>query len=60
MNRTERDEPHETPTICPFCRSTKLVATGKSVSDSTYWRCETCGELWNPSRSQVAPRRRSW
>ena len=59
MNQSERTEPREPPTICPFCRSAKLVAAGKSVSDSTYWRCETCGEMWNPSRSEM-PRRRHW
>jgi transposase-like protein len=59
MNQSESREPRETPTVCPFCRSSKIVATGKSESESTYWRCETCAELWNPSRAQVS-RRRPW
>ena len=59
MNQTQSAEPREVPTNCPFCRSAKIVATGKSITESTYWRCETCAELWNPARAQV-PRRRTW
>jgi len=60
MNPNDRTVPSEPPKACPFCRSAQVVATGKSVSDATYWRCEACGELWNPSRAEQLPRRRAW
>ena len=45
---------------CPFCRSPRVATTGKAESSSTYWRCEACGEIWNPTR-QTAPRNhRGW
>jgi transposase-like protein len=48
------------PTACPFCSSTKLVTTSKVVTDATYWRCEGCGQIWNPSRLDVRPHRNRW
>jgi ribosomal protein L37AE/L43A len=38
------------PTRCPFCQSNAVSATGQKVTESTYWRCEMCGQLWNPGR----------
>ena len=38
------------PTSCPFCRSLHLTTTSKTIDESTYWRCVTCGEIWNPGR----------
>jgi len=38
------------PAACPFCRSEKISTASKAVSDATYWRCEQCGQIWNPSR----------
>jgi transposase-like protein len=35
---------------CPVCRSDQVSTTSKTVSDATYWRCHTCGEIWNQSR----------
>jgi len=40
------------PTACPFCRSKDLKTTSKVINESTYWRCVTCGEIWNPGRLQ--------
>lgn len=60
MNPNDRPVPSEPPKFCPFCRSMKVVATGKSVSEATYWRCESCSEMWNPSRAEQLPRRRTW
>jgi transposase-like protein len=42
--------------LCPFCRSEQVTTTSKSVSDSTYWRCHGCGQIWNPSRLHSLPR----
>jgi ribosomal protein L37AE/L43A len=47
--------PPPAPPACPFCRSTRVTTTSKLVTDSTYWRCEACGQIWNPARL-VAPR----
>jgi uncharacterized Zn finger protein len=49
-----------TITDCPFCRSTSVATTHKTLTASTYWRCLTCGEVWNPSRPVVPPRRMTW
>ena len=37
------------PSVCPFCQSTAVTAPPKHDS-STYWRCGTCGEMWNAAR----------
>ena len=48
-----RDKPL-TPAACPVCRSTDLKTTSKTVDEATYWRCATCGEVWNAGRRRDA------
>ena len=43
-----------TPARCPSCRSLDLVTTSKSVTADAYWRCCTCGEVWNAGRTRIA------
>jgi transposase-like protein len=38
------------PAACPFCQSAQIGTTSKVVSDLTYWRCGTCGQIWNQLR----------
>jgi transposase-like protein len=38
------------PARCPVCRGTNLTTTSKTIDASTYWRCITCGEVWNLQR----------
>jgi ribosomal protein L37AE/L43A len=38
------------PSECPFCRSHDVGATGRKITVDTYWRCHTCGQIWNPVR----------
>jgi transposase-like protein len=38
------------PKTCPACRSTDLEHASKTVTESTYWRCGRCGEIWNIGR----------
>lgn len=38
------------PTTCPACRSTSISTTAKNPDVSSYWRCGSCGEIWNVSR----------
>jgi transposase-like protein len=40
------------PPVCPTCGSKKVSTTSKRVDASTYWRCGTCGEIWNVERSR--------
>jgi hypothetical protein len=47
------------PTSCAFCGSGKIATTGKSTSVAAYWRCHTCGQIWNPARL-VAPAPPRW
>jgi len=39
------------PATCPFCRSSSIVTKAKSPDADSYWRCMTCGEIWNGTRS---------
>ena len=38
------------PTTCPACRSTSIGTSAKNPDVSSYWRCGSCGEIWNASR----------
>jgi transposase-like protein len=40
----------EKPPPCPFCRSQNVGTTSKVISVATYWRCGSCGQIWNQSR----------
>ena len=35
---------------CPTCRSSSIVTTSKIPDADSYWRCTSCGEVWNDSR----------
>jgi transposase-like protein len=47
-------------TKCPFCESQSVTTTGNALLSSTYWRCQACGEIWNPARQAPAAGRRRW
>jgi len=44
------------PGSCPACKSTDLATTSKTIDEATYWRCRTCGEVWNASRRKETER----
>jgi transposase-like protein len=49
------------PKACPACKSKDLTTTTKAVTAASYWRCLTCGEVWNEERlgaHRYAPPRR--
>lgn len=46
------------PAKCPACNSRDLVTTSKVVDAASYWRCVTCGEVWNAERQRAAGRYR--
>jgi len=48
------------PARCPFCESTRIQTTGDAGSNATYWRCDACGEIWNPMRQARPIRHRGW
>jgi transcription elongation factor Elf1 len=54
--------PTPSVTACPFCQSERVSTTSKTLTSSTYWRCHSCGEIWNPGRAAAAPpfRRSAW
>jgi transposase-like protein len=37
-------------THCPFCHSDRVANASKSTTPDSYWRCQGCGEMWNPGR----------
>jgi transposase-like protein len=50
-----------TPTQCPACQSRKITTTARNPNEHSYWRCDSCGEVWNVARRKIAqPRLRSW
>lgn len=52
------DTTESAPATCPFCRSRDVVTTSKHVTAEVYWRCQTCGQIWNPTRLKMFPVRR--
>ncbi len=44
------------PAACPTCKSKELTTVSKTVTAATYWRCTTCGEVWNPERLETGSR----
>jgi transposase-like protein len=46
-----------TPPTCPFCRSHEVTTTSTSTDEGVYWRCHTCGQIWNPARLLAFKRR---
>lgn len=41
---------------CPSCNSRDVVTTSKIVDASSYWRCRSCGEVWNVARHRDGDR----
>ncbi len=51
--------PHDAealPETCPSCASTAIVSAAKAPSPNGYWRCTSCGDIWNPARAVPAAR----
>jgi predicted Zn finger-like uncharacterized protein len=44
--------PHAGPASCPACASSSILTTAKIPDADSYWRCTSCGEVWNNSRRQ--------
>ena len=38
---------------CPTC-SAQVAAVPAAKADTTYLRCQACGDVWNPSRRVAA------
>ena len=47
--------PKTAPESCPSCKSSTIVTTAKIPDADSYWRCTSCGEVWNDSRRQTSP-----
>lgn len=55
MEHSATSPAYVTPDSCPTCRRTSIVTTAKVPDAQTYWRCTTCGAVWNSSRVQTQP-----
>ncbi len=44
------------PLRCPTCRSQDVRTASKVINTETYWRCDSCGEVWNVGRRREASR----
>lgn len=49
-DRGRPDPPPAAPSACPACRSSDITTMSKVVTPESYWRCRTCGEVWNVAR----------
>jgi hypothetical protein len=47
----------ESPPACPKCASKDTNSAAKRPSAQSYWRCLSCGEVWNPSLLKAGPQR---
>jgi transposase-like protein len=43
------------PTACPACQSSSITTTARNPDENAYWRCGSCGEIWNASRREARP-----
>jgi len=46
----------EPPARCPHCGGREITTTSKVIDPTTYWRCLTCGEVWNVDRHHIGRR----
>jgi ribosomal protein L37AE/L43A len=62
IDRSTKPETATRPEACPFCQSKAVGTLAKVITPSTYWRCQACGEVWNPARLESVRYgyRRSW
>ena len=49
----------KTPSACPACGSRDMTTTSKAVTVESYWRCVSCGEVWNQNRRETTNAGRS-
>ena len=56
----EESAPLVKPTTCPFCGSSHIAAASEKIDASTYWRCESCGEMWNLGRLKGSVNRQNY
>ncbi len=48
------------PPVCPFCHTGPVTTTSKQQNEATYWRCQACGQIWNPGRMAAMEKQRRW
>jgi transposase-like protein len=57
MARTDPEpEVFVPPSRCPSCGGKELTTTSKAADRTAYWRCLTCGEIWNLERRSAGAR----
>lgn len=54
---TPAPPPDVTPAQCPVCKSSSIVTAAKTPDIHSYWRCTSCGEMWNVARPHTPPPR---
>ena len=53
LRRSDSDHASSVPSQCPACQSSSVTTTAKKPDANSYWRCETCGEVWNVARRRA-------
>ncbi len=56
ISRDLEPERAQRPAKCPHCGGRDLTTTSKIIDANTYWRCLTCGEVWNLDRRDTGSR----
>jgi transposase-like protein len=54
MRRDAEAEPVPRVERCPACQSSDVRTTCKATDEAPYWRCLSCGEIWNVARRVAA------
>ena len=52
----EENAPVQAPGKCPQCGGRQLTTTSKRIDRDSYWRCLSCGEVWNSNRHEPPSR----
>lgn len=53
ISRDLKPEAAQPPAKCPNCGGRDMTTRSKVIDRNTYWRCVTCGEIWNLDRRDI-------
>jgi len=54
MRAEAEREPQPRIQRCPSCSSNDVTTTSKATDLAPYWRCLSCGDVWNAARRAAA------
>ena len=57
MSDRRVDQAVPRPTVCPFCKGTRIDTLAKVITTATLWRCRDCDGTWTIASQAPSPRR---